>query len=181
MQNLRILIILFLFISNHGYSQDYTDFIKKNPENKHTLKPKEQRFIFTSVLPATKLKEDIETVDVSMIRNHFLGEEVAKRIFLFENTYTYESKAAPGAFSGRKVIHKPIIYDTIYQIEKHLKKAVRKGNLDDKNASYEFCKYLELALFLLHEETSNFENALKHADSATGAITIFNNVEIQYN
>lgn len=174
MKTVPILIILYFFFYNQGFSQDYTDYILPNPENNHTLKPKDQLFKFTSVVPASKLLEDIETVDITMIRNHYLGEEVAKRIFLFENRFTYESEPAPGAFSGRKVIHKPVIYNTIYEIEKHLKREVRKGRLDDKNASYELCRYLELAIFLLHEETTKFEDALKHVNSVKEAMMVFN-------
>ena len=181
MKALTLIIICFLINSIPLSAQNYTENIRSNTKYNDEVNPKDQSFVFNTMMPANKIKDDIENLNSSIVRSHFLGIEVAKRIHLFENQFTYRSKAAPGAFSGKKIIHKPVIYNSIYQIEKYFKKQVRKEKIDIQNAAYELCKYIELALFLLHEETSVFENALKDADSTEKIMKTLNDVEIRYN
>ncbi len=175
-----ITLIFNLFIAISLFGQNYTENILSNPDKTHGADPKNQKFVFTSITPAGKIAEEIKNVDKAMIRSHFLGTEIARRIYLFENQYSHQSKAAPGAFSGRRVIHKPVIYNSIYQIEKHFKKQVRKENIDTENASYELSRYIELALLLLHEDTKEFEKALKKAESTNDLMNVFSQVEIRY-
>jgi hypothetical protein len=162
-------------------AQELSENIYLQVEKSDSNLPEDPKFVYTPTVTMNDLSTDIKKVDVSLIRNHPLGESVAKRLFLFENSYTYESEPAPGSFSGRKIVQKPVIYNSIYKIEKHFKKQIRKNNLNKRNAASELSRYLEIALILLHEETTQLENELNESESTARDMEILNTVEIRYN
>lgn len=125
-----------------------------------------------------ELGNELGEIETSFIRNHPINIEVAKRLHLFEETYTYYSEAAPGAFSDQKVIHKPVIYSCVNKIEKHFRKQVRTGNTKQDEAGKQLCNILDTAIILYDYNTDHFEQALKDTRSPVHLAKLFHQVQI---
>lgn len=137
--------------------------------------------IFTFQVHANTYNElvnELGEIDTSFVRNHPIDMEVAKRIYLFEETYAYFSEAAPGTFSDQKVIHKPVIYKYVNKIEKYYRKQFRAGAIPREQASEQLCKILDTAIILFHYNTDKFEKALKDARSAADLQDLFIQIQI---
>jgi hypothetical protein len=85
----------------------------------------------------------------------------------------------PGAFSGKRIVKKPEIYNSITRIEKHIRKQVRKGRVSEQTGSMELSQYLEFALAIRYEDTKSFETALKKADNIEELIATYNMIKLQ--
>ena len=125
-----------------------------------------------------ELENELGEIDTSFVRHHPIDMEVAKRIYLFEETYAYFSEAAPGTFSDQKVIHKPVIYKYVNKIEKHYRKQFRTGAIPREQASEQLCKILDTAIILFYYNTDKFEKALKDTRSAADLQDLFIQVQI---
>ncbi|MFW5656184.1 MAG: hypothetical protein ACOC0C_01100 [Bacteroidota bacterium] len=125
---------------------------------------------------ADNIKEDLSRLEPVDYRSHILGEAVAKRLHLFEKYYAFKSDAAPGSFSGRKLVEKPAIYNSIYKLEKHYKKAARKNREEISYFSEELVVFLDYALLMSHASTEEFEQALRNAKSVMDIRELFKKV-----
>jgi hypothetical protein len=139
----------------------------------------DSHFIYQSDYLKDEFQDEIRRVRLDEIRNHSLGGEVAKRMYLLEEMYTYETEPVPGAFSGKRIVKKPEIYNSITRIEKHIRKQVRKGRVSEQTGSMELSQYLEFALAIRYEDTKSFETALKKADNIEELIATYNMIKLQ--
>ena len=116
----------------------------------------------------------LENITEDMAGNHFLGIEIAKKMYLFNDHYSYKVPIAPGSFATKTVYRKPEIYSSVKKIERFLKQSVKKGNLNSNVACNEYDKVLNVALNILDEDTSKFEVRLKsEADNALELLNIY--------
>jgi hypothetical protein len=136
-------------------------------------------FVFEAPAYAINLYDDIQAVDKSLYRNHYLGDEVAKRLYLFEKQYVHHTEPPPGAFSGKKIVQKPLIYNSIYQLEKYYKKQVRKNRMNKEEAVISLCHYLEISLLLFYRKTDEFELVLEKSAKEEDIIAVFDKVKIK--
>jgi len=173
MKNTSTCLILILLLSVEASSQQSSRIIEDPAESKTAS----QLFVFNGISTA-KLDKDINEVDLSMIKKHSLGEIVAKRLHLLEESYTYYTEI-PGAFSDKRVIQKPIIYNSIYKIDKYYRKKVRKELQGKQKAAAELCHHIDIALTLLYKDTKKFERELENADKVENMIDVFNRVKIR--
>ena len=74
------------------------------------------------------MQEMEEVVNTQEIKPHFLGNEIATRLQLLKESYTYKE---PNEISGTEnaVIEKPSIYNAVRKVNRYLKKAVKKGDI----------------------------------------------------
>lgn len=177
----KSMMLIFLVIAcfNGILAQDLSENIQTESHEHVPVTPEKQLFVYEPIESLDKIEKDIKAIDPSNIRNHTFGEDIAKRLFLFEKNYVYYSDPAPGAFSGKKVIQKPVIYNSIYKIEKHLRKQVRKGNIDKQTARVELSNLLEVAIILLHEDTEMLEEELRKTRPEEGIMAVFNRIIIK--
>ncbi len=169
--------ILFLCISSQVFSQIYSEKIAHAdmlPEE-----PVNTVFTFDALKDLQYLEEELKIHKGTEHRNHHLGDEVALRMHLFMQKYTYESAPAPGAFTGQKVIRKPIIYNSILKIENHVKKQVRKSRISPEEGEFVMNRCLEYAIVLLHENTGQLEQTLKKQKSAQQLIRVMERIELK--
>ncbi len=125
-----------------------------------------------------ELEEQLSQVEPGLFRSHPLEEEVAVRLQLFEETYTHYSEPAPGAFTGSRVISKPVIYQAIYRIERAFRKQVRTAeSVRDETAAH-MCRILDTALILYHYDTGELEEAIKNADSVDELLMLFSRIRL---
>ena len=162
-----------------SFTQELSEHMHTSPTPAYEMKSNEQKYVFYPEISFTNIQDDLGQIDPIDVQNHALGEAAAKRLYLFENTYTYYSEPAPGAFSGKKVIDKPVIYHSIYKIDKHLRKKVRKEVIAKTSGADKLNYYLELALMLRYEETDVLENDLKKSRNAEEMMEILGNVSIK--
>lgn len=116
----------------------------------------------------------LENITEDMAGNHFLGTEISKKMYLFNNHYSYKVAIAPGNSATKTVYRKPEIYSSVKKIERYLKQSVKKGNLNSNVACNEYDKVLNVALNILDEDTGKFEARLRSvADNASELLNIY--------
>jgi hypothetical protein len=125
------------------------------------------------------IREQLDDIDLSLVRSHKLGEEVALYLHLLDQEYTYITEAAPGSFSGRLVVKKPAIYNSVYRIDKYYRKQIRKGLLTDLQGKTGLIKSVEIALILLNRETGEFEAELDEAKKDEELLTLFRRIKLK--
>jgi hypothetical protein len=112
-------------------------------------------------------------VNAQLIGSHFLGDDVAKKMYLLDKTYTYESKIAPGNPAVTTSIRKPAIYNSVKKIESYLKKSIRKKEITEAIAAEQFNKVVDVALNVFFQDTEALENQLKSTDKATDLLQLY--------
>lgn len=176
-KNLTVLICV-LFLTIISFSQSLTDNTKPGGVNESPSNIEEQKFVFNVYGNWSEVESKLRLLNNTDVRKHFMGYQVARRFHLFEEYFTYYSEAAPGAFSGRKVIRKPVLYQSIFRLEKHLKRQLKEGTINLEYASDEMSRFLDIAIILAHEDTVVLEDAIQGAESAEDIINVFNSIEI---
>jgi hypothetical protein len=108
-----------------------------------------------------------------MSGENLFGDIVAKKLFLLEKKYTYEVAISPGNPQTKNMIRKPLIFNAVRQIERHLKKCVKKEKVSIESASLDFNKVLDVALNILTCNTQDFEETLKKTKEMDERIDLF--------
>jgi len=119
------------------------------------------------------IESQLSEIDSEEITNHVLGETVAKKFYLFERKYTYEVPSVPGNPQSKTMVRKPIVYDAVLRVEKHLKKMVKKGETTNDEASFSMNKVLDTALSILTVDTDGFEKAISKASNNESLTNLF--------
>lgn len=105
-------------------------------------------------------EQQISELSSELIESHDLGEMVSKKFYLLDSKYTYEVALVPGNPQSKTMVRKPVIYDSVYKIEKYLKKSLKKGEISLENATTIMNKVLDVANCILTVDTSNFEKEI---------------------
>jgi len=92
---------------------------------------------------------------------------------LFNEFYTSEEYLFPGNPATKTVIKKPVIYDAVKQIERDLKKSVKKGKTSVSEASSIMNTVLDVALNIQTEDTRDFERAIENTGNTKSKIDLF--------
>ncbi|MBZ4675683.1 MAG: hypothetical protein JG782_302 [Anaerophaga sp.] len=126
-------------------------------------------------------KSEWESIPVSKAGKHYLGEDIARKFYLFKNLYTYQTPVSPGSPAMRTVIRKPVVYNALNKLEKHLKKINYEGNAQNAGQlGQTFEHALDVAIAIYSQETPGFESELENSDSATEIMNVFSRVELIY-
>jgi len=125
------------------------------------------------------IEDQIEEIDRSLVRRHRLGEDIALYFHLMDQEYTYVTETAPGSFSGRLVVKKPAIYNSIYRMDKFYKKLIRKGLASEEQSINSLKESIEIALIILHKDTGEFESALEEAKTDEELLTLFSRIKLK--
>ncbi len=122
-----------------------------------SMSQEKQSFVFRNQLRDTTNLN----LDYSLVRSHFLGYSVARRMFRFERTYTFQ--LAPTAMSpGTKtVVNKPTIYYAVTRVNKYFRKEVRRNRIETADAVARMSDILDLAFVIYSQDTEEFEAHLK--------------------
>lgn len=105
-------------------------------------------------------KLDESTIDAAFIRNHFMGESVAKKLYILRESYTWVEEESPTNPVPRTYVDKPAIYNSIKKLERFYKKGIKKGYIKEEYAIAEFEKIIDIAIFIRNQQTADFENFL---------------------
>ncbi len=170
-----VLLLLILFVL-HPVS-------KVNSQNALVINsPEETRKTATA---ATKLpvyefrtsltEQQISELSTEFIESHDLGEMVSKKFYLLDSKYTYEMPLVPGNPQSKTMVRKPIVYESVYKIEKYLKKSVKKGEISLENASTIMNKVLDVANCILTVDTIDFEKEIDQRKDPQALTQLFMN------
>ena len=122
---------------------------------------------------ASSNEVDLNSVSKDLIGEHAFGQPISEKLYLFESKYTYEVPIVPGNPQMRTMIRKPVIYDAVKKIERHLKKSVKNGEISVEAASSDFTKVLDVAFNVLTAETVEFEKAIAKSNNAHSLTNLF--------
>ncbi len=182
MKKLVFVLSVLLFFQFGLSAQEYVMLTKKTAEAEKELpavsSPKASIFEF-DVYSKPEATKDIAQ---QFIGTHFLGEEIAKKMYLLDKTYTYEATIAPGNPATTTSIRKPIIYNSVKKIESYLKKSLRKKEISEEMATAQFNKVMDVALNIFFLNTEAFENKIKTTDRASDLLELYTQrVHLNYN
>ena len=110
--------------------------------------------------------------------NGFFNNQVEKKYYLFNDTYTYDVPLGPGSLSTRTVIEKPVIYSAVNKLYKYYKNECKKGRISKELAEKQYSHVLDVGLSVLYNESDNFENALKSNKELSRLNTVFQNTKL---
>jgi hypothetical protein len=115
----------------------------------------------------------LNNISSDLAGKHLLGDLIAKKIYLFNKFYTSEENLFPGNPATKTVIKKPVIYESVRQIERDLKKSLKKEEISTDEAASIMNTVLDIALNIQTEDTKAFENALKNSNNSKSKIVLY--------
>jgi len=105
---------------------------------------------------------DVSSVDNDDVKSHDFGYEIAKKIHLLQENYTWVQQGTAENPSIRMtMVEKPAIYYALKKLDKHFTKSVKKGNMTMDEAKEQYSKALDIALLVRFQETEEFEEKLR--------------------
>ena len=122
---------------------------------------------------------EYEQENSSLVVEHFLGKEVAVRMFVLKNAYTFRPEPSPMDPSPPLDIEKNAIYNSVKKVNSYLKKGIKKGQFTAAEAAKKLCKVIDIAVQIRHQETMDFEGALREAKKAEQIDAVYSMVELQ--
>jgi hypothetical protein len=124
---------------------------------------------------AYSYEHKIVNITSNMVSEHPFGEIISKKFYLLDNSYKSEEAISPGNPQTKTLIKKPVIFDAVKQIDRNLKKSVKKGEMTIEEASFALNKVLDVALNVITADTKAFETALKAIKEINSKIELFTN------
>ena len=119
-------------------------------------------------------KEEQEVSDLAA-GDHFLGPEVAKKLYLLKENYTWVEEATATNPVPRVNTEKPDIYYTIRKLERYYKKAIRKDQISEEKAREEFLKVIDIGLIIRNQMTDKLEATLSDLKEGDEIVSVFTN------
>jgi hypothetical protein len=151
----------FLFLFSFAYSQG------NEPENK--------KFVFENNL---SYYEDYE-VDMAFVSPHYIGEEIALKFHLLDETYTTVEPATPTSPTEKTIVNKPTIYYTIKKLSRKYKREIRKDRISEEKVKENLSYVLDIGLSIFHEDTEEFEEVLRGRKKPDEIMEAFNMVVLK--
>jgi hypothetical protein len=123
--------------------------------------------------------DELYAIDKSMLSDHPFGDLTARKFYMLQKIYTYVEPPSPTSPGEKTIVKKPVIYNTMLKLNRNLKKMVKKGTLDKKQAATDLNLCLDVALSISADDTGDFESELKKAKTPDQIIQVFKMVELR--
>jgi polyhydroxyalkanoate synthesis regulator phasin len=120
-------------------------------------------------------EQQIREISAELVEKHDLGELVSKKFYLLDEKYTYEMPLVPGNPQSKTMVRKPVIYESVFKIEKYLKKSVKKGEMTLENAATIMHKVLDVANCIVTIDSSSFEKEINQRKNPEALTQLFMN------
>jgi len=179
MKVLKLFILMISLPIYQGFSQELSYHTNFTSNAVHSETPSKKYFVFYANDRPQQILKELNSIEESDFRKHSLGDEIARRMYLLEKTFTYTAETVPGSFTGKRIIHKPVIYFSIFKIEKYFRQKVKNSAIEPEVAVKELSRYIDTAIFLYHENTVDFENALDESGKAEDQMATFQRVKLE--
>lgn len=126
-------------------------------------------------------KLDDSEIDVSYLRSHPLGVDVAKKLELLRESYTWKEEASATNPRDRTIVEKPVIYYSVQKMNGHYKKAVKKGLMDEEEAKTALISAIDIALVIRYQQTIDFEDKIREYKGGEELAALYSEkVKMQY-
>ncbi len=122
------------------------------------------------------LEVNIETYKVP---SHYLGEDIALKMYLVEQTYTIVEEATSVNPVEKTIVNKPSIFYSIKRLNKYYKRAIRKGEMTEEEVKTRLNNYLDICLSIYRQDTNLFEEALKNSKEKDEIVAVFSRVILE--
>lgn len=123
---------------------------------------------------------DIPEKKPAFEEEHFLGNLISSKWNTFLVNYTQEYETKVGLSNSVIEIQKPVIYNAVTKVNKHLKKITHKGLISESEARQKMGHILDCANVMCFEnETREFEQALLECKDPTKIMLLFESVILQ--
>ncbi len=137
--------------------------------------PEKQVFKFANNLSYYENSE----IDMSFVEEHYLGQDIALKFYLFKDTYTTIQPATPTSPTEKTIVNKQTIYYAVKKISRNYKKEIKNGLITEADAKSNLNKILDVSLSIYSEETEEFEAVLKSAKSSEEIYNVFSQVVLE--
>jgi len=169
-KTLPLVILLLITITVRNYAQDALTYKTDNSKTSKELT--------TGQPPVFEFKAysrdyELDLITPEMAGEHLMGNLIAKKLYLLDKKYTSEKPVVPGNPMTKTVIQKPVIYDAVKRIERHLKREAKKGNIANETAITNMHIVLDVALNILTTDTEVFEESLESRSDIDARIDLF--------
>jgi len=178
MKNLVHVIYLTFFIQGI-FGQDISVDEQDKRIDKNVLENRYSEFLFYAGDDLEKLESKVAEISESTNNRHKLGPEIADLLYLFDEEFTDITEPAPGSFSGRLIIQKPVIYNSIYKLEKYYKTGIRKGLISREEGVQSLAIYIKYSLIVLNRNSTSLETALESAESEEEILNIYGKIRME--
>ena len=122
-----------------------------------TVYTQDAEFLF-----ANNLKDTLRAkVDYTHAGIHILGPEVARKMLLLQETYTYIERGTLMAPGDKVIIKKPDIYYSVKKLNTYYRKAVKKGTVTSEQAAKNLTSCIEKSYSIFYEDTQKFEEFIR--------------------
>lgn len=118
-----------------------------------------------------------ETIDKALVARHFLGEDVALASYLVRKTYVTKKTDASGTSYTETA--KPAIYNSVLNMNKQLKKAVKKGIYTREEAVKIYSDCLGKCYSLFYVETKELEKLMVEMKTLEQYIALYNCISFE--
>ena len=126
-------------------------------------------------------KIDDSEIDVTYLRAHPFGVDVAKKLELLRESYTWKEEASATVPRDRTIVEKPVIYYAMQKLNGHYKKIVKKGAMDEEEAKMALINAIDIALVIRYQQTAQFETTLRNYKKGEELAPVFaEKVKMQY-
>ena len=117
-----------------------------------------------------------DNIDVSTISSHFLGPEIAIKMYQLESLYTFREPPSPTSPGTKTIVQKPVIFYATRKLNNYFRKEVRKHRMEESEAIERLSLVLDNAINIFYQDTEKFEEYLKKNKSHESIEKGFNNI-----
>jgi hypothetical protein len=162
-------VILLIIYSINSFTQEIS-----NDENKADS-AKEYKFIFRYSVD----EESLGLINDEELSDHPLGDNIARKLYLLKETYTYIELPTPTSPGEKTIITKPSIYNSLQKLNRYYKKQVKGGEMSEEEARVKLNQYLDIAISIFIENTESFEDELRKARKPDEISQVFSMVMLK--
>jgi hypothetical protein len=116
--------------------------------------------------------------DYGMASTHYLGPEIANKMYLFKQTYTYVEAGTPMSPGDKVIVQKPTIFYAVRKLDKHYKKLMKKGTITESEAREKMGRILDISYIIFDQDTGEFETYLKKMKGGEQIEEAFDKIEL---
>ena len=124
-------------------------------------------------------EESLYSIDNEDLTNHPLGDNIARKLHLLKETYTYIELPSPTSPGEKTIITKPSIYNSMQRLNRYYKKQVKGGEMSEEEARIKLSQYLDVAISVFIENTESFEDELRKARKPDEISEVFSMVMLK--
>lgn len=134
--------------------------------------PSNENFIFEQ-----QFTPDLKSVDPGLVSRHFLGADVATLYYIVQKTYVNHKKTDHTGVGTQSVVEKPAIYNAIQNLNKVIRKMIKRKEITKSEGVEIMTDCLEKAYSLYFTKSDRFEEEIAKVDSFDAYVDLFKRIK----